>query len=120
MRIQSTRHVLAVNDLAASAKYYIDVLGFSRDLAAENWEFLSLGDFHVMLGSCPDEVPASETNNHSYFAHVMVSGVDELYSKLRSRGAEILQEPEDKPWGAREFGIRTPDGHRMVFAHRIA
>lgn len=23
--------------------------------------------------------------------------------------------PQSKPWGMREFGIQTPDGHRMQF-----
>jgi hypothetical protein len=23
----------------------------------------------------------------------------------------------DRPWGMREFGIRTPDGHRIMIAH---
>jgi hypothetical protein len=26
---------------------------------------------------------------------------------------------EDKPWGLREFGVMTPDGHRICFAQEI-
>jgi len=29
-------------------------------------------------------------------------------------GAIVSSEPTDKPWGLREFGLRTPDGHRIV------
>src|SRR5262245_49145256 len=101
-RILQTRHVLAVNDLDRSARHYIDVLGFTRDFAIDGWEFLSLGHFKVMLGECQNEVPASQTGNHSYFAHVMVNEVDALFQAYRERGATFLFEVEDKPWGMRE------------------
>ncbi len=118
-KVLSTRHVLAVNDLKASARYYINVLGFTRDFAVDGWEFLSFGDFKVMLGECPDEVPASETNNHSYFAHVLVSNVDEIFEEYKANGATFIQEVADKPWGLREFGIVTPDGHRIMFGQEL-
>ena len=62
-----TRHVLAVQDLALSARYYREQLGFTRDFVVEGWEFLSLGGFKVMLGECRDAVPASATGDHSVF-----------------------------------------------------
>src|SRR5438045_570332 len=80
----------------------------------------ALGGFKIMLGECSDEMPASATNNHSYFAHVLVDEVDSLFSAFRDRGARFLFEVEDKPWGLREFGVVTPDGHRICFAQKIA
>lgn len=119
IQVQATRHVLAVKDLAPSAAHYINVLGFSRDFAVEGWAFLSLGAFRVMLGECPDDLSASETNNHAYFAHILVEDVDALYQGMLSRGAAFAQEIQDKPWGLREFCVVTPDGHRMVFGQAI-
>ena len=118
-RVIHTRHVLAVRDLAAAAEHYREVLGFTRDFVVEGWEFLSLGDFKVMLGECREEVPASQTGNHSYFAHVLVADVDALFQEHRRRGARFLFEVADKPWGLREYGVVTPDGHRIVFAQNI-
>jgi catechol 2,3-dioxygenase-like lactoylglutathione lyase family enzyme len=115
-----TRHVLAVQNLAASARYFREVLGFALDFAIEGWEFLSLGNFKVMLGECQDEVPASATGNHSYFAHVLVEDVDGLFYAYQQRGAKFLFEVADKPWGLREFGVETPDGHRLCFGQTIA
>jgi len=119
-RIKSTRHVLAVKNLSKSADYFLNSIGFSRDFAVEGWEFLSFGDFRVMLGECPDEVPAADTNNHSYFAHVLLEdGVDQLFKKMKSNGVTFNQEVQDKAWGLREFGVVTPDGHRIVFGQAI-
>ncbi|HUE74608.1 MAG TPA: VOC family protein [Pirellulaceae bacterium] len=114
-----TRHVLAVKNLAVSARYFREQLGFKQDFTVEGWEFLSLGSFKVMLGECPDEVPAAETGNHSYFAHVLMEDVDALYRDFQERGAKFLFPVADKPWGLREFGVVTPDGHRICFGQEI-
>ncbi len=121
-RIKDSRCVLAVRDLRASTRFYIDVLGFHRDFGDESggWSFLSREAFKVMLGECPDEKPASELGDHSYVAYLIVEGVDQLYEEVSGRGAEVISKPTTEPWGLREFGIRTPDGHRIRFGEPIA
>ena len=114
-----TRHVLAVKDLKVEADYYLDKLGFERDFTAPGWEFLSFGDFKVMLGECSDEITAEESGNHSWFAHVVIKNVDEVYAEFIERGAKILSRIENKPWGIREFSVVTPDGHRIVFGQML-
>jgi catechol 2,3-dioxygenase-like lactoylglutathione lyase family enzyme len=120
-RIIDCRSVLAVRDLQASTRFYIDVLGFRRDFGDDtgDWSFLSRDAFKVMLGQCPAERPASELGNHSYVAYLIVEGLDQLYQELSARGAPVISEPVDEPWGLREFGIRTPDGHRIKFAEPL-
>ena len=118
-RVIHTRHVMAVKDLAVSADYFINKLGFERDFTAPGWEFLSFGIFKLMLGECADALWAHETGDHSYFAHILVEDVDSVYEEFRSNGAEIIHLPGNKPWGLREFSVATPDGHRMTFGQII-
>jgi uncharacterized glyoxalase superfamily protein PhnB len=119
-QIIASRCVLAVRDLAVSTRYYIDVLGFTKDpIDAEGWSFLTRDVFQVMLGECPDQRPAGELGDHSYFAYWNVEGVDELYREFVAKGALVSSEPTDKPWGLREFGLRTPDGHRITCGELI-
>ena len=118
-KVVHTRHVLAVKDLNAEAAYYIDKLGFDRDFTVPGWEFLSFGDFKVMLGECADEMTAGETGDHSWFAHALVENVDEVYQEFIGRGATILSPIADKTWGIREFSVVTPDGHRIVFGQLL-
>ena len=115
-----TRHVLAVKDLAVEAAYFKDKLGFDLDFTAPGWEFLSFGEFKVMLGECADEMTAEATGNHSWFAHALVENVDEVYQEFIDRDATILSPIADKPWGMRDFCIVTPDGHRIVFGQLIS
>jgi uncharacterized glyoxalase superfamily protein PhnB len=120
-RITGSRCVLAVRDLATSTNYYTDVLGFRRDpIDAPGWSFLTRDDFQVMLGECPDEKPASELGNHSYIAYLYVDGIDRYYEEIAAKGALLTSRPQDKPWGLREFGMSTPDGHRITCGEPIA
>jgi predicted enzyme related to lactoylglutathione lyase len=113
--IVNSRCVLAVRDLAVSTRYFMDVLGFQRDpVSGPGWSFLSRDVFRIMLGECVDERPASELGNHSWFVYWNVNGIDELYREFESRGALLTSRPTNKPWGLREFGLSTPDGHRIV------
>ena len=119
-RIIHSRCVLAVRDLQVSTTYYADVLGFRKDpIDAEGLSFLSRDSFRVMLGECKDAQAAGELGDHSYFAYWNVEGIDDLYQELVSRGALVSSAPIDKPWGLREFGLRTPDGHRIVCGQTI-
>lgn len=113
------RCVLAVQDLAASVDYYTRVLGMAVDFTAPGWAFLSRGSFRVMLGECADAMPAHETGDHSYFVYVTVEGIDELYGELVGNGSTLTQRLADKPWRMREFGVRTPEGHRIMFGQEM-
>ena len=118
--IVNSRCVLAVLNLEVSTRYYVDVLGFREDpIRAEGWRFLTRDCFRVMLGECGDVQPAGELGDHSYFAYWNVEGIDELYAELAAKGAMLPYEPANKPWGLREFLVRTPDGHRIVCGEPI-
>lgn len=119
-RIINSRCVLAVRDLNVSTRYFKEVLGFTKDpIDAEGWSFLTRDNFRVMLGECPNEKPASELGDHSYFAYWNIENVDQFYNEVTARGALVTSAPADKPWGLREFGLRTPDGHRITCGETI-
>jgi hypothetical protein len=118
-KITGTRYVLAVQNLVKSASYYQEKLGFQSIWAGEGWHFLSREKFVVMLGECADDRSAFETVNHSYFAYIDVENINFLYHEFNTKGVEVLSKLEDKPWGQREFSIRTMDGHRIMFGELI-
>jgi catechol 2,3-dioxygenase-like lactoylglutathione lyase family enzyme len=111
--------VLAVNDLEASKRFYLEKLGFAEDVSVEGWAFLSRGACKLRLGHCPDAVPMSKAQDHSWFAYLHVQGAADLYRDAVANGVGIWHRLEDKPWGMREFAIVTPDGHRIVFGEKL-
>lgn len=72
-----------------------------------------------MLGECPDDRDAGELRNHSWFVYLYVDGIDAFYTELVARGVQLTSPPADKPWGLREFALRTPDGHRITCGEPI-
>ena len=120
MAITGTRHVLAVKNLKKSSEFYKNKLGFETVWETEDWHFLMRDEFKIMLGECPSERDAFETGDHSYMAYIEVTHIDELFRDYKMKGVEIPGEIADKPWGQREFSIRTIDGHRMTFGEAIS
>lgn len=121
MRMIDASVVLAVRDLRVSTKFYADVLGMRLDFSdGASWSFLSRDGFKVMLGECPEVTPATDIGDHSYIAYVRVDNVDEIHAGIVERGGgELISAPRNEPWGMREAGLRTPDGHRITFGQRI-
>ena len=119
-RFTDVRCVLAVPSLPVSVAFYRDVLAMTLDLEVPGWAFLSRGRFKLALGECADAMPPAATGDHSYYAYVVIDDVDGLHRALVAAGVAITRPPADEPWGMRELGIRTPDGHRIMFAHPLA
>ncbi len=117
-KITGTRYVLAVKDLEKSASFYQKKLGFKTWWSGDGWHFLKRDKCLVMLGECPDDMSAHETNNHSYFAYIDVENIDDLYRELAQKSVDLGQ-IQDQPWGQREFPLTTIDGHRMMFGQDI-
>ena len=117
--IANVRFVLAVLDLKTSTEYYTAVLGLAIDFEAPGWSFLSRGKFRVMLGECTDAIPPGDLGDHSYYGYITVDDIAALYGEYEKSGVHFTQRLADKPWGMREFGIRTIDGHRLMFGQEL-
>ncbi len=115
------RYVIAVPDLERSTGYYRDVLGFDVQWQdVPGWRLFVRDACLVMAGECPGAPPARDIGDHSYVAYLEVQDVDALHAELGARGVEVVKPLRDEPWGLREFGIRTIDGHRMMFGEALA
>lgn len=114
------RFVIAVPNLRSSADFYRDVLGFNvREIGDEGWRIFERDNCVIMAGECPDATPPAQLGDHSYFAYILVSGIDAFYRSVQAKNAEVIKSLRDEPWGMREFGMRTIDGHRMMFGAPI-
>ncbi len=117
--ILRNHYVLAVPDADASAQFYSRVLGFTEVFSGDGWRFVKRDACTIMLGECPDAIAPSDLGDHSYFAYLVVDDVDAYWNTVRALGVEVMAQLTDKPWGMREFGIRTPDGHRLMIGQDV-
>ncbi|PWU21553.1 MAG: bleomycin resistance protein [Verrucomicrobia bacterium] len=117
--ILQNHYVLAVHDVRKSADFYVRMLGFRIVRQPPGWVFVAKDSCMIMLGECPNDMPASELGCHSYFAYLRVENADSYYQHMKAQGADLLSPIQDKPWGMREFTVRSPDGHRINIGHII-
>ncbi len=118
--ITHTMFVLAVPNLVRSSDFYRDVLGFEvREIGDPGWRMFVKDACRIMAGECPGAIPPADLGDHSYFAYFVVEGVDDYYHRVGSKNVEIVKPLRSEPWGMREFGLRTSDGHRIMFGSAI-
>ncbi len=110
--------ILAVEDVEKSRSFYIDQLGFHEYLRTNGWSFLNRGSLYLRVGHCPGIVPMTGCQDHSLIIQANVDDANEMYEEFKSKGVDVSK-PEDKPWGYREFGVLTPDGHRFMFTEAL-
>ena len=110
--------IMAVQDVETSRAFYMDGMGFTEILRTGGWSFLERGSLKLRIGHCPGIVPISKCQDHSLIVQANVDDANSLYDEFRRNGVDV-SEPEDKPWGFREFGVLTPDGHRFMFVEEL-
>ena len=118
-KILQNHFVLAVHDVRKSAEFYVNVLGFNIALEPPGWIFVKKDNCMIMLGECPEDMHPSELGCHNWFGYLKVDDVDGYYEEVRGRGSDILDHVRDKPWGMREFTVKTADGHRIVVGQEM-
>jgi len=121
--------VLACKDLDKAVKFYKEQLGFRAVKEESEADFVTLefADNSIMLEKdklFKDALPQlkEELSRNKYgvgltiFIHV--DDADRRYRDIKAKGVEIISKIETKPWGAREFVIKDPEGYLLnVHAH---
>ncbi len=109
--------ILAVGNVQATAEYYRDKLGFVIEflygrpathaaVARGDWTHPSVRIQLSRVGGVVD--------SRAMALFVTVGpGVDALCARWRAAGVEVVSEPENKPWGMREFSIRDCNGYLL-------
>lgn len=112
--------VIAVADLERSCAFYQEALGFEiREIGDPGWRMFVRDDCRIMAGECPDAMPVEQTGDHSYYAYLVVDDVAGYHDSVSAYGADIIKPLRSEPWGMREFGVRTIDGHRIMIGQEL-
>jgi hypothetical protein len=51
--------------------------------------------------------------------YFVVGSADELYEHQRAMGAEVLDPPEDREYGLRDYRVRDLNGYELGFGHYV-
>jgi catechol 2,3-dioxygenase-like lactoylglutathione lyase family enzyme len=116
---------IQVHDPDLALAFYRDVLGLElrNDVGREDYRWITVGaasqpGVAIVLTNYVCGSPADRDALAALLAKGALNGVhfhtddlDATFEKVRASGAEIVQEPEDQPWGARDCAVRDPSGN---------
>lgn len=127
MDIMINASFLPHTDPEASLAFYRDALGFEvrKDVGYQDMRWITLGpvgrpDTNIVL-TPPAADPGVTDEERRVIAEMMAKGtfasimlattdLDALFERVQASGAEVMQEPTDQPWGARDCAFRDPAG----------
>ena len=116
--------ILVYEDVGTALEFLTRAFGFKERLRAERGGAIShaqmdVGAGSIMLGKQggPFRTPAGDTV--SQYAHVHVDNVDQHFATAKRAGATILKEPEDMPFGVRQYTAKDIGGHWWTFSQNV-
>jgi predicted enzyme related to lactoylglutathione lyase len=105
--IENTVPILRCDDLDASKRYYVDVLGFEIDFDVPYMAQVSRDGKPIML--CDGAQGARGT-----WIWIGVEDAGALHSEFVAKGAVIRDPPQNFEWSY-EFQVQDPSGHVLRF-----
>ncbi len=102
--------ILRVNNVAASIRYYVDVLGFKVNWGGEaesKFASVSCDGRAIMLSQ-------GEHGHAGMWLWIGVEDIEPLFAEYSARGVKFREKPTNYPW-AYEMRIEDPDGHVLCF-----
>ncbi len=130
MNITINASFLPHTDAEASVAFYRDVLGFEvrKDVGYEQMRWVTVGpvgqpDTAIVL-TPPAVDPGISAGERATILELMAKGsyggivlatsdVDAAYAEIEARGADVVQEPIDQPYGIRDCAFRDPAGNMV-------
>ena len=106
--VEGIQPILRVEDMQASLRFYVDVLGFSN----ASWgtdDFTSINRPGGAIYLCRED-----QRRGGAWLWIGVDDVEKLHQELTERGVPILLEPTNHPW-ALEMHVEDPDGNVLRF-----
>jgi catechol 2,3-dioxygenase-like lactoylglutathione lyase family enzyme len=116
-----------VTDAEQALTFYRDALGLElrNDIANEGSRWITLSSpaqpgVEIVVSDYLGSSPADRDTLASLITKGALNGVvfatpdlDTTFEKVRASGAEVLQEPMDQFWGARDCAFRDPAGNMV-------
>lgn len=115
MRVVRIIPDLAVADIEATADFYADFLGLTRQDLGLDWVTRYLAPTGANLQVLTHDASGPVAPQVS----IAVDDVDAAYGEAIRRGLDIVHALTTEPWGVRRFFVRDPDGHVLnILQHR--
>jgi uncharacterized glyoxalase superfamily protein PhnB len=117
--------LLIYEDVGKAIDFLCGAFGFSERLRAERGGVvghaqLVVAEGAIMLGRQAGEYRAPRPGEVHQYVVVHVDDVDRHFEHAKRSGARIVETPDDKPFGERQYTVEDPEGHRWTFSQHVA
>lgn len=114
--------------LETSIRFYRDAIGFAvlhtfehdgKAVAA----VIGAGDCRIVLNQDDGKLGWDRIKGQGFYLQINVAGtadVDAAAARITAAGGTLLSEPADRPWGARMFQFKDPDGFKLGVSTPLA
>jgi catechol 2,3-dioxygenase-like lactoylglutathione lyase family enzyme len=114
---------LFVSDVAASARFYVEKLGFAVRFTYGEPPFYGqvMRDGAALNLRCvptPAVDPRRRDSEELLSATITLDDAKPLFLEFQASGVEFHHGLKTEPWGARTFIVRDPDGNLILFSGR--
>jgi uncharacterized glyoxalase superfamily protein PhnB len=112
---------ITCKDVTASIRFYTEVLGFGVAMTFERdgkvaGAIIHAGDIRIVLNQDDGQLGWDRIKGQGFYLQINVASaadVDATAERIKAAGGTLLNEPEDRPWGARMFQFKDPDGFKL-------
>lgn len=114
--------VIATDDVSASVDFFVATLGFEPDFKwgdPPTYAGVRAGEVEIYFTQDPETSRAIRERKLAPDLFLWVNAIDELYSQHRAKGADIIEELIERPWGARQYVVREPNGYHLKIAQSV-
>jgi uncharacterized glyoxalase superfamily protein PhnB len=116
--------LLAARDMKKTIEFYQNILGFELTMvfpAAENPQYVDLSKDGMVLMFVPAEdfkVSEQDKLGIGVNTYMQIDGdIDQYYLELKNKGATIVEDIKDEPFGIRDFTIEDINGYKITFSN---
>jgi uncharacterized glyoxalase superfamily protein PhnB len=99
-----------------SLTYYKTKLGFEVEMRMPEGDYAIVERDNVALHLFQDRAKSHSPAS----VHIFTNGLEELYTELYERGAQVSQSIVRQPWGNRDFRITDPTGNEIKFTEPLS
>lgn len=116
--------ILVYEDVGKALDFLTRAFGFKERLRAEwggsiSHAQMDIGECSIMMGKQGGPFKAPQGDTVSQYAHIKVDDVEQHFARAKAAGATILKEPEDMPFGVRQYTAKDIGGHWWTFSQNI-
>ena len=115
-KLASVAPEIPVTDLHESLTYYRTKLGFKVEMEMPEGDYAIVERDNVALHLFQDRAKSHSPAS----VHIFTYGLEELYTELQGRGAQVSQRIVRQPWGNRDFRITDPSGNEIKFTEPLS